>query len=159
MEKAVFLDRDGVINVDKEYLYKPEDFEFINGAPEAIRLMNKLGYKVVVVSNQSGVARGFFTVDDVVKLHKHIDRELKKYEAYIDAYYFCPHHPDFGSECDCRKPKTGLIEQAVRDFNIDLAKSWMIGDKASDVECAENAGVKPILATEGLWERFPDLLK
>ena len=149
MEKAIFLDRDGTINVDKGYVHKPEDFVFMAGAPEAIRQMNKFGYKVIVISNQSGIARGFFTSDDVVKLHEHINLELNKYGARIDAYYFCPHHPDYDMECDCRKPKTGLIEQAVKDFNIDLTQSWMIGDKASDLECAGNIGLKAVLLLTG----------
>ena len=145
MSKVIFLDRDGTINVDKGFVYKPEDIEFIDGVPEAIRKMNELDYKVIVISNQSGIARGFFTSNDVNKLHKYIDTELRKHGARIDAYYFCPHHPDYGSECSCRKPKIGLVEQAINDFNIDITKSWMIGDKASDVECARNAGLRAAL--------------
>ena len=143
MKKAVFLDRDGTINVDKGYVYKPEDFEFIDGAPEVIKIINKQGYLAVVVSNQSGIARGLYTADDVDMLHEHINMALKAHDAHIDAYYYCPHHPDFGAACKCRKPKPGLIEQAVVDYDIDIAQSWMIGDKESDIECARAAGIHP----------------
>ena len=153
MEKAIFLDRDGTINVDKGFVYKPEDVEFIDGVPEAIRKMNELGYKVIVISNQSGIARGFYTSEHVNKLHGYIDCELEKYGAHIDAYYFCPHYPDYGMECDCRKPKTGLIERATKDFNVDITKSWMLGDKESDVECARNAGLRAALVMTGCGEQ------
>lgn len=154
MNKAVFLDRDGTINVEKNYLYRIEDFEFIEGAPEAIKLLNDNEYKVIVVTNQAGVARGYYTEADVKKLHKHIDDELRKYQAHIDAYYYCPHHPIYGIgeykvECNCRKPKTGLLEKAVKDFAIDLSNSWIIGDKQSDVESGELLYIKTILVMTG----------
>ena len=142
MNKAIFLDRDGTINVDKGYVYKSEDFEFIDRVPEAIKIMNDLGYLVIVITNQSGIVRGYYSIDDVNRLHKYIDLELSKYNAHIDAYYYCPHHPDFGEVCYCRKPKTGLIEQAVKDFNIDISKSWMVGDKESDMQCADNYNIQ-----------------
>ncbi|GHV17978.1 hypothetical protein AGMMS49938_18910 [Fibrobacterales bacterium] len=146
--KAVFLDRDGTINIDNGYVYKREDFKFIKGVPQSIKKLNDAGYKVIVISNQSGIARGFYTAKDVKKLHNHIDAELKKNGAKIDAYYFCPHHPNFNGKCECRKPKIGLIEQAVQDFNIDLSQSYFVGDKKSDEECAKNAGLKAILVGE-----------
>ena len=151
--KAIFLDRDGTINVDKGYVYKPEDMEFIDGAPEAIRHMNELGYKVIVISNQSGIARGFYTSEDVLRLHQYMDTELAKYGARVDAYYFCPHHPDYGPPCECRKPKTGLVERAIMDFDIDAGKSWMVGDKASDAECAKNAAMRAALVQTGNMNR------
>ena len=123
-KKTVFLDRDGTINVEKNYLYRLEDFEFIPKAPEAIAMLNKCGYQVIVVSNQAGVARGYYTEDDVKKLHKYINLRLKEYNAHIDAFYYCPHHPDKGFEgeikelkidCDCRKPKIGMLEKAKKD--------------------------------------------
>ena len=144
MNKAVFLDRDGTINIDKGYVYKPEDFEFMPGAPEGIKLLNDIGFKVIVISNQSGIARKLYTSEDVHRLHKHIDNELGIFGAKIDAYYFCPHHPDFDIVCECRKPNIGLIKQAVIDYNIDINESWMVGDKASDIECANNAGLKSV---------------
>ncbi|MCL2260340.1 MAG: D-glycero-beta-D-manno-heptose 1,7-bisphosphate 7-phosphatase [Fibromonadales bacterium] len=151
MNKAVFLDRDGTINVDKHYVYKIEDFEFINGVPQAIKSLNKNGYKVIVISNQSGIARGFYTIADVEKLHKYMDSELAKINAKIDAYYICPHHPDFSGECECRKPKTGLIKQAIKNFDIDISQSYLVGDKEIDMECGNNAGIKTFITSE-TWQ-------
>lgn len=150
MNKAVFLDRDGTINVDKGYVHRIEDFQFIKGVPEAIKLLNDSGYKVIVITNQSGIARGYYSEGDANKLHNEINGLLKNYEAHIDRFYYCPHHPDYGNEkykinCLCRKPKTGLIDKAVRDFNIDIKKSWMIGDRESDLIAGINAGVKSML--------------
>jgi D-glycero-D-manno-heptose 1,7-bisphosphate phosphatase len=142
VNKAVFLDRDGTINVDRHYVYKLEDFEFLPGVPQAIKFLNDAGYKVIVVSNQSGIARGFYTATDVEKLHGYIDGELAKHGARIDAYYICPHHPDFTGECECRKPKTGLVERAVMEFEIDVSLSYMVGDKESDEECAKAARLR-----------------
>ena len=142
MNKAIFLDRDGTINIDKGYVYKQEDFEFIGKAPEAIKIMNNLGYLVIVVTNQSGIARGYFTAKDVIILHNYINNKLAEYNANIDAYYYCPHHPNYGEQCNCRKPKTGLIDKAVKDFNICIPESWLVGDKVSDMECADNAGLQ-----------------
>lgn len=147
MNKAVFLDRDGTINVDKGYVYKIDDFEFISGTIEAIKKLNDNGYLVIVVTNQSGVARGYYTEEDIHKLHVYINRELQKYGAHIDKYYYCPHHPDYGNElykkqCDCRKPKTGMIDQAIKDFNIDRKKSFMIGNKISDIQAGLSAKLK-----------------
>ncbi|MCL2226752.1 MAG: D-glycero-beta-D-manno-heptose 1,7-bisphosphate 7-phosphatase [Oscillospiraceae bacterium] len=140
--KAVFLDRDGTINVDTGYVYKPEDFRFAECAPEAIKMLNDAGYMVIVISNQSGIGRGMFTEQDVISLHKHIDKELAKHGARIDAYYFCPHKPEDG--CACRKPKPAMILEAAGKYGISLPDSWMVGDKPSDVECAKNAGVFPL---------------
>lgn len=153
-KKAVFLDRDGTINVEKEYLWKKEDFEFIPGVPLAIRRLNEAGYLVVVVTNQSGVARGYYTLEDVQRLHEHIASELSFDEAYIDRFYICPHHPEeglgeFRYECDCRKGRPGLFYQAAEDLDIDLSSSWMIGDKLADIEAAERAGCTPFLVLTG----------
>lgn len=147
MNKAVFLDRDGTINVEKNYLYQIEDFEFIPGVPEAIKMLNDAGYLVIVVTNQAGIARGYYTEEDMYKLHRHIDEELKKYNAHIDAYYFCPHHPLHGigkykQDCNCRKPKSGMLEEAIKDFNIDVTKSYIIGDKEWDIEAGKKLGIK-----------------
>lgn len=146
MNKAVFLDRDGTINVEKNYLYKIEDFEFIQGVPEAIKLLNDAGYLVIVITNQAGIARGYYTEEDMHKLHRYINQELIKYGAHIDAYYFCPHHPvhgigEYKKDCNCRKPKTGMLEAAIKDFDIDVSKSYMFGDKEWDVEAGERMGV------------------
>ncbi|RDY23266.1 HAD family hydrolase [Romboutsia maritimum] len=146
MNKAVFFDRDGTINVEKNYLYKVEDFEFIKGIPQIIKKFNDDGYKVIVITNQAGIGRGYYTEEDMHKLHKHIDSELKKYDAHIDAYYFCPHHPvhgigEYKLDCNCRKPKTGMLEKAIDDFDIDVKQSILYGDKPWDIEAGKNIGV------------------
>lgn len=135
MNKAAFFDRDGTINVDVHYLYRCEDFQFIKGIPQFIKKFNDNGFKVIVVTNQSGIARGYYTENDMQKLHIYINELLHKYGAHIDAFYFCPHHPDITGECSCRKPKTGMIEQAIIDFDIDVTKSVLFGDKSLDLEC------------------------
>jgi len=153
MRRAVFLDRDGTINVEKDYLYRIEDLEFIDGSVEAIRLLNEAGFLVVVVSNQSGVARGYYTEDDVELLHRHIAAELEKSGAHVDAWLFCPHHPDGGGSyslpCDCRKPLPGMLKEAARRYDIDLDTSIMIGDKIADTEAGNAAGSRPILVRTG----------
>ncbi|MEN8687554.1 MAG: D-glycero-beta-D-manno-heptose 1,7-bisphosphate 7-phosphatase [Desulfuromonadales bacterium] len=151
---AVFLDRDGTINVDKHYLHKGEDFEFILGVPQAIKKLKKAGYLVIVVTNQSGVARGYFSLDDVTRLHEHMQKQLAAAGTGIDAFYVCPHHPAKGQgeylkKCDCRKGRPGLLLQASADLGIDLQKSYMIGDKLADIEAGENAGCQPILVLTG----------
>lgn len=152
--KAVFFDRDGTLNVDTEYLYKIEEFQWIEGAVEAIRYCNEKGYLAIVVTNQSGVARGYFTEEDVRRLHRWMNEDLKRRGAHIDAFYFCPHHPQgsvdkYAITCDCRKPAPGLVEEACRTYGIDPARSFFIGDKERDVECGRRAGVKGILFTGG----------
>lgn len=154
MDRVVFLDRDGTINVEKKYLYKPEDFEFIEGTQEAIRLLNEAGYKVVVITNQAGVARGYYTEEDVDRLHRYINKRLAESGAHIDAFYYCPHHPENGIgkyqiACDCRKPKIGMFLQAEKLFDIDKGNSWMIGDKLIDIEAGKNYGVRTVLVRTG----------
>ncbi len=153
IKKAVFLDRDGTINVEKDYLYRPDEFAFIPGAVEAIRLLNRAGYLVVVVTNQSGVARGYYDEAAVKRLHEHIEQLLGVAGAHVDAWYHCPHHPDgrepYNRDCDCRKPLPGMLHQAAVDLAIDLAASWMVGDKAIDIEAGQAAGCRPILVLTG----------
>lgn len=167
--KAVFLDRDGVINVEKGYLHRVEELEFIPGAAEAIRLLKDAGYLVVVVTNQSGVARGYYSLEDVELLHRHMGRELAVRGAVVDGWYVCPHHPDHGGPCACRKPLPGMLLQAAADSGIDLAGSYLIGDKLSDLEAGLAAGCSPILVGTGYGADlagrlpagvplFPDLL-
>ncbi len=151
--KAVFLDRDGTINIDKGYVYRREDFEFINGAIEAIRKLNGSGFKVIVVTNQSGIGRGYYTEADVEKLHQYINSELSKNKAHIDAFYYCPHHPTealgrYRIECRCRKPGTYLYERAIADFNIDAKKSFVVGNREVDIEAGRRIGSKTILLTD-----------
>lgn len=147
MNKAVFLDRDGTLNVEVNYLYRTEDFKFVRGAIEAIKIFHDLGFKVIVITNQAGIARGYYSEKDVVHLHSYIDAELNKENTYIDAYYYCPHHPQgtdgkYAIECECRKPKTGMIKKAVQDMNVDLAHSFIVGDKEIDVITGKNSGIK-----------------
>lgn len=150
MNGVVFLDRDGVINADIGYLWRREDFVWIPGAPAAIRLFNERGRPVVVVTNQSGVARGYYSEQDVESLHRWMNAELNRQGARIDAFYFCPHHPDgaipeYTRVCDCRKPQPGMLLQAMEDWRADPAKSVLIGDKESDVAAAAAAGIRGYL--------------
>jgi len=153
MRRAVFLDRDGTVNIEKEYLYRIEDFEFIPGAVDAIRILNEAGYFVVVVSNQSGIARGYYTEEDVETLHRQVAGMLADSGAKVDAWYFCPHHPSgkgsYSLPCNCRKPLPGMLVEAARRFDIDLTESVMVGDKRIDVEAALAAGCRPILVRTG----------
>lgn len=157
VHRAVFLDRDGTINVEKEYLHRPEDLEFISGVPQAIRRLNQAGFLVIVVTNQSGVARGYFSVADVHHLHQEMQQRLVDEGAHIDAYYLCPHHPDKGLDeyrldCDCRKGKPGMLIQAATEWNIDLSDSYIVGDKDSDLLAGIAAGCCPCLVTTGYGE-------
>ena len=150
-QKAIFLDRDGTINKMVGFVTKPEQFELIEGAAEAIKAINKSGYLAIVVTNQPVIARGDCTFEELQTIHDKMETELGKVGAFVDAIYVCPHHTDKGFEgerpeykcnCDCRKPKPGLLLQAAKDFNIDLSESYMIGDSHRDVEAGENARVK-----------------
>jgi D,D-heptose 1,7-bisphosphate phosphatase len=145
MNKGAFFDRDGIINVDVDHLYKIEDFRFIEGMPQFIKKFNDWGFKVIVVTNQAGIARGFYTEDDMHKLHRHINKELAKIGAHIDVFYYCPHHPDITGPCHCRKPEPGMIEEAIKDFDIDVAQSILFGDKQWDIEAGEKCGIKGYL--------------
>ena len=151
---AVFFDRDGVLNVDKEYIYRQEDFTWVDGAIDAIKLLNDMDYYVFVITNQSGVARGYYTEDDVIKLHSWMNEELKKSGAMIHGFYYCPHLPEAAIEkyriqCECRKPAPGMILQAMNEWPVDKEKSFLIGDSGRDVEAAENAGIKGYLFEGG----------
>ena len=154
MRKAVFLDRDGTINEEVHYLHKPEDLRLLPGAAEAIRRLKEAGFVTVVVTNQAGVARGYYTCEDVEALHRYLNQELEKTGGHIDAFYYCPHHPVHGigvyrKVCRCRKPGIGMYEMAERDFAVDKAHSYMIGDKRLDIEAGHNYGVESILVGTG----------
>lgn len=153
MKRAVFIDRDGTINIEKDYLYLIADFEFIPGTAKAIRLLNEAGFLVVVVTNQSGVARGYYTEEDVHHLHRHIASQLEQVGSRVDAWYYCPHHPagrgSYALPCRCRKPQPGMLLEAARRFDIDLESSIMIGDKLADVEAGKAAGCRTILVKTG----------
>jgi len=161
MKKACFLDRDGVLIVDKNYLHDVSQVELEPGAAEAVRLLNRNGYQVVVVSNQSGVARGYFTEAKVREVNQYIHRLLEADGARIDGWYFCPHHPkgtvpEYTVKCDCRKPEPGLLLRAAKELDLDLQASYMIGDKVSDVEVGNRAGCRAgILVMTGQAEDIP----
>ncbi|HQT90354.1 MAG TPA: D-glycero-beta-D-manno-heptose 1,7-bisphosphate 7-phosphatase [Acidiphilium sp.] len=158
LKPAVFLDRDGTLNAEKNYLHRFDDWQWIPGAVEAIRRINLQGYLAIVVTNQAGIARGFYTGDDVLHLHWQVDQQLAKFNARIDGYYFCSHHPEYGDnrDCPCRKPRPGMLLAAARGLCIDLGASFMIGDKTIDVEAGVRAGVTPILVLTGYGETERD---
>ena len=140
MQKAIFLDRDGVINKEKNYLYKIDDFEFIDGVFETLQYLQNLGYKLFIITNQSGIGRGYYTKEDFDTLTSWMLQEFKKNNITISQVEFCPHSPK--DNCTCRKPKIGMIENILKNYNIDLKNSWLIGDKSSDIQCAINAGIQ-----------------
>ncbi|MEE9542987.1 MAG: HAD family hydrolase [Thermodesulfobacteriota bacterium] len=146
--RAVFLDRDGTIIEDVPYLFEPEKVKLIKGAGEAIKILNRLAFRVVVVTNQSGVRRGYFKEADVKAVHSRLDSILDYEGARIDDYYFCPHEPDDG--CGCRKPETQMIDTAAAENSLDVENSYVIGDKSSDLWLANNVGATSILVRTGL---------
>lgn len=148
MNKALFLDRDGVINVDHGYVYKSETFEFTPGLIALLKQAQASGYKLVVVTNQSGIGRGYYTQADFEKLTRWMLARLLEQGVTIAGVYYCPHDP--ATPCECRKPAPGMFLQAIKDHKIDPAQSWMIGDKESDIEAALAAGVQnSVLITHG----------
>lgn len=142
MRRAIFFDRDGTLNEEVGYLWQIEQFKWIDGAREAIKLCNERGILAVVVTNQSGIARGFYTSRDVDRLHDFMQENLAEVGAHIDGFYYCPHHPDFSGDCDCRKPKPGLILRACRELDIDAAQSVLFGDSQRDIQAAEAANLR-----------------
>ncbi len=138
--KAIFLDRDGVINKEKNYLYKKEDFEFIDGVFDACKYFQKLGYQLIIITNQSGIARGYYQEEDFQKLTQWMLRKFTNQGLRILDVFFCPHGP--GSTCSCRKPQPGMLLEAREKYNIDMKNSWMIGDKEADVGAANAAGIE-----------------
>lgn len=153
--RAVFLDRDGTINHDPGYIKNPDDVKILPGVSEGIRkLKEHFGFKMIVISNQAGIAKGLMTLQDVENVNAKIVDLLKEEGALLDAIYFCPFHPDHNSdeESKCRKPSPEMILQAAKEHDIDLSKSYMIGDRHSDIECAINAGVKSILMKSEWYE-------
>ena len=154
LNKVVFLDRDGTLNEEVNYLHKPEDMKLLPGVPQALKKLKDAGYKLIVVTNQAGVARGYYTEEDVKILHQYMNQLLEKEGAEIDAFYYCPHHPVHGigaykKVCNCRKPGTGMFEMAEKDFPVDRAASYMIGDKLLDTEAGQKFGVTSILVGTG----------
>jgi D-glycero-D-manno-heptose 1,7-bisphosphate phosphatase len=172
--RAVFIDRDGTISEEVGYVNHPSRYRVFPYAARAVRLLNEAGWLAIVVTNQAGVARGYFTEDLITATHDLLIQSLAHEGARLDAIYYCPHHPSVGQppyrlDCDCRKPRPGLIRRATEDFPIDLAQSWMVGDRYSDVEMAHNAGLRAAFVLSGYgrgeweyqratWRRQPDLV-
>lgn len=166
--RAVFMDRDGTINEEVGYVNHLERFTLLPRVGQAIRLLNQHEIKTVIITNQSGVARGYFPESLIHQVHQKMEGLLKGEGAQLDGIYYCPHHPDVGEppyrqKCQCRKPATGLVEEAVRELNIDLSQSYMIGDRGVDIEFGHKFGAKRILVLTGYgkgeWEYYRDQWK
>ena len=155
---GIFLDRDGTINEEMGYLSTPNDLRLIPGAADAIREANRYGFKVFVTTNQSGVARGLITEEQLAKIHRTLIEKLQQNNAHLDTIYYCPHHPEIGeapyrNNCECRKPNTGMLIRASKEHNLDLTKSFVIGDKMIDIQTGNNAGAIPILVLTGYGKK------
>ncbi|MFC2143091.1 D-glycero-beta-D-manno-heptose 1,7-bisphosphate 7-phosphatase [Candidatus Aenigmatarchaeota archaeon] len=159
MNKAVFLDRDGVINEDRGFINTIDDIILYENSGKAIKMLNDSGFLVIIITNQPVIARGEITEKGLNEIHEKMKNMLAKDGAKIDKIYYCPHHPDKGFpgerpeykiECNCRKPKTGMVEQAVKDFDIDVASSFFVGDKTTDIKAGKDAGCKTILVKTGI---------
>ena len=172
--RAVFIDRDGTISEEVGYVNHPSRYRVFPYAAEAIKRLNEANLLAILITNQAGVARGYFTEDVIGSVHGLLAQELERGGARLDAVYYCPHHPTVGQapyrfDCDCRKPRPGLIRRAADEFDIDLANSWMVGDRYSDTELARNAGTRAALVLSGYgrgeweyqraaWQHQPDLV-
>lgn len=141
LKKALFLDRDGVINIEKDYVYKIEDFEFVDGIFELCRYYQDLGFIIFVVTNQSGISRGYYSEKNFSDLTSWMIEEFAKKSIEIKKVYHCPHHPEFSEECSCRKPQPGMLLQAQKEYDVDLKNSVLVGDKERDIEAGLNAGL------------------
>ena len=158
-QKAIFMDRDGTINKYNGLVYKEEQFELEDCAYDAIRMINGSGYLGIIITNQPVVARGLCDIEDVENIHNKMETMLGEKGAYLDDIFYCPHHPDKGYpeenplykiKCHCRKPDTGMIEEAANKYNIDLSRSWFVGDTTMDIQTGKNAGLKTILVKTGI---------
>ena len=158
---AVFLDRDGTLNEDPGYISDPEQVVLFSDTGDALALLKKYGFLLIVISNQSGIARGLMKSEDVDAVNEKINQILSEYKVKIDAFYYCPAHPDYSSEeeCECRKPSPKLLLEAANEFNVDLQSSYFIGDTIADIECGKNAGIKTILVKTGKGEESFSILQ
>lgn len=172
--RAVFIDRDGTISEEVGYINHPSRFRLFPFSAVAIKLLNETGWLAIVITNQAGVARGYFSEEMIETVHKRLQQDLENNGARLDAIYYCAHHPSVGEppyrfDCDCRKPKPGMIRRAVKDLQIDPASSWMVGDRYSDIELARNAGINSAFVMTGYgrgewehqkanWDHQPDLI-
>jgi len=159
--RAVFLDRDGTLNEDTGYIKNPEEVKLFTGTAEGLFNLKNAGYKLIVISNQSGIARGLITVDDVKKINEKINQLLSVSKVKIDEFYFCPSHPDYSTEKEtrCRKPSPELVYTASREHKIDLQKSYFIGDSVSDILCGFNANLRTILVQTGQGKESLSILQ
>ncbi len=146
---AIFLDRDGVINKEINYLSNPDDFEFISGSIKALRLLKEKNFLLIIITNQAGIARGYFTEQVLNEIHEKMIKLLDKNGIALDDIYYCPHHPEFTGICDCRKPKPGMILKAQQKYNIDLSNSFMVGDTLNDIKTGFAAKCKTVLVLTG----------
>lgn len=174
MRRAVFMDRDGTISEEVGYVNHASRYRVFAYSAEAVRLLNQSGWLAILITNQAGVARGYFNEDMIGAVHAVLKTELEQGGAHLDAIYYCAHHPTVGEapyrfDCDCRKPKPGLIHRAAEEFKIDLQESWMIGDRYSDIELARNANVRSAFVLSGygrgewehqraIWKIEPDMV-
>jgi len=154
LSPVVFLDRDGTLNRDTRYLHSWDDWEWLPGVCDGLGKLQQAGFRLIVVSNQAGVARGFYGEADIHRLHERVNAELWHLGVHIDAFYYCPHHPDFTGPCSCRKPEPGMLLRAEAEMNIDLQRSWLIGDAYTDMKAALSAGCRPILVLSGNATEF-----
>ncbi len=156
--RAVFLDRDGTINEEVDYVRRPEQMKVMPGSAQAIRELNRMGFVVVVVTNQAGAAYGYYDEDGLKEIHDELIRQLAGYGARLDGIYYCPHHPDgtverYRMSCPCRKPGVGMVRRAARELGIDLGNSYLVGDKLTDVGAGKGAGCFTILVETGFGKR------
>ena len=159
---GVFLDRDGTINEEIDFLSSPEELSLIPEYAAAIKVANELGLKVFITTNQSGISRGLLTEERLTEIHKSLQHLLQESDAYVDAIYYCPHHPEIGEEpyrmeCECRKPNIGMLTRAANEFDVDLKKSFVIGDRLIDIQTGNNCGAVSILVLTGYGKQELEL--
>ncbi len=165
--KAIFLDRDGIINIDVHYLDDPSKFEMYHGVGDGVKTLRHNRFKIIVITNQSGIARGYFTERQLSRIHEKMITEFQKFNVTLDGIYYCPHHPN--DRCNCRKPNIGLFQMAIHEHNIDVKKSYMLGDKILDIGAGKKIGVSTVLIPEphlrkefmsqkNEWEYHPDYI-
>jgi len=174
VKRAVFIDRDGTISEEVGYINHPDRFRLFSYSASAIKMLNDNGWLAIVVTNQAGVARGYFSENLITEVHQRMTQDLEQQNARLDAIFYCAHHPTVGeppyrAECNCRKPKPGLVHRAATELDVDLEQSWMIGDRYSDIELAHNAGLRSAFVLSGYgrgewehqrmnWKHQPDLV-
>ncbi|MFX1239739.1 MAG: D-glycero-beta-D-manno-heptose 1,7-bisphosphate 7-phosphatase [Promethearchaeota archaeon] len=151
--KAIFLDRDGVINKEVKYLSDPKDFKFIKGSIKALKILKLKGFLLIIITNQAGIARGFFTKETLSAIHEKMENILKKNNVQLDDIYYCPHHPKFTGSCDCRKPNPGMILKAQSKYKIDLSESYMVGDTINDIQTGKAANCRTVLVLTGYGKK------